>query len=322
MFCSIVIPTVARPSLSKAVQSALKQDFNRESFEVIVVNDSGRPLPAQEWHSHPQVRVISTHKRERSIARNTGAAIARGKYLYFLDDDDWLDPGTLQAFHEVAQKSQAGWLYGCSQLLDRQENPIIQLNPSLPANCFIHVMAGEWIPLQSSMILAEAFFSVGGFKPLMYATQDIDISRRIALRWEFCKVDKIAGFISMGVEGSRTDYSNAHKYSREGREAILNQRGVFMRMRDSANGPYWDGRIVRAFATSLIWNLGDQRLLTAISRGVYTAIGLLLTFPSIFTMEYWAAIFQPYDSFTFRDGFERENITVTRREVQTARRGR
>ena len=39
MFCSTIIPTVNRPTLSRAVYSVLQQDFPEDQYEIIVVND-------------------------------------------------------------------------------------------------------------------------------------------------------------------------------------------------------------------------------------------------------------------------------------------
>ena len=41
--------------------------------------------------------VVNTHHSERSVARNTGAALSHGDYLHFLDDDDILLPGAYAA---------------------------------------------------------------------------------------------------------------------------------------------------------------------------------------------------------------------------------
>ena len=101
MFSSTIIPTISRPTLSRAVCSVLSQDFTSADFEVIVVNDSGQPLPDAAWQYSERVRIIETNRRERCVARNTGAAIARGNYLHFLDDDDWLLPDALEAFWAV-----------------------------------------------------------------------------------------------------------------------------------------------------------------------------------------------------------------------------
>src|SRR3990172_4102692 len=127
LFSSTIIPTVGRQSLSRAVESVLNQDLPSGDFEVIVVNDSGAPLPFAEWQRSERVQIIDTYRRERSMARNTGAAVARGRYLHFLDDDDWLAPGAFQHLWSLSQSSQAKWLYGGSQLVDRQDKPTIQL---------------------------------------------------------------------------------------------------------------------------------------------------------------------------------------------------
>ncbi len=90
MFCSTIIPTVGRDSLARAVNSVLDQDFAREDFEVIVVNDTGEPLPDADWQHSDRVTLVTNYRHERSVARNTGAAMAAGRYLHFLDDDDWM----------------------------------------------------------------------------------------------------------------------------------------------------------------------------------------------------------------------------------------
>ncbi|MFU8773700.1 MAG: glycosyltransferase family A protein, partial [Anaerolineales bacterium] len=98
-------------SLGRAISSILDQEFSQDEFEVIVVNDSGKPLLNSEWQNANNVTILNTNRRERSFARNSGAAIAKGDYLAFLDDDDWLLPGALHEFMELAsQKPESVWL--------------------------------------------------------------------------------------------------------------------------------------------------------------------------------------------------------------------
>jgi glycosyltransferase involved in cell wall biosynthesis len=107
IFFSYIIPTIGRASLETAVKSVLKQDFSRVDYEVIVVNDSDIPLPQTNWLNSPRVRILHTYKSERSFARNSGAAVAKGKYLAFLDDDDWILPGALESFWNLARACYA-----------------------------------------------------------------------------------------------------------------------------------------------------------------------------------------------------------------------
>ena len=65
MFCSTIIPTIGRPSLSRTVESVLNQAFSEDSFEVIVVNDSGEKLDSHDWEHSERVQIIQTSRRER-----------------------------------------------------------------------------------------------------------------------------------------------------------------------------------------------------------------------------------------------------------------
>jgi glycosyltransferase involved in cell wall biosynthesis len=83
MFCSTVIPTIGRSTLSRAVKSVLDQEVDPEQFEVIVVNDSGSPLPEEDWQKSERVTIKSTNQHNRTVARNAVAAIAKGGSINF-----------------------------------------------------------------------------------------------------------------------------------------------------------------------------------------------------------------------------------------------
>lgn len=313
MFCSTIIPTVGRKTLNRAVQSLCQQTFTEEPFEVIVVNDSGRPLPTADWHKDPRITILNTQQHERCIARNAGAAIAKGQYLHFLDDDDWLYPHALQQFWQLAQATNGAWLYGGSQLVNREGKPIIKLFHQTSGNCFTHVIAGEWFPLQSSLIQAQAFFRVGGFHPLIPGAEDIDLTRRIALHEDLVSTEDIIANVVMGEEGSTTDYLHSQKMSQWARESILDQPGAFERLHQSAKTSYWQGRIVRAYTTSLYWNLERRRLYTAMSRAVSSVRGMMLAWRYLLSPKFWQALIRKHESENFLKGFLLAGKPVERR---------
>jgi glycosyltransferase involved in cell wall biosynthesis len=296
MFSSTIIPTVGRPSLSRAVASLLNQNFSAADFEVIVVNDSGQPLPPAAWQQHQRVRLITTQRRERSVARNSGAAMARGEYLHFLDDDDWLGPDALQSIWDMAKPAEAGWFYGISNLVDRERQPLIRLHHQLSGNCFVQVMAGEWIPLQASFIRAEAFFAVGGFNPQLAGPEDIDLLRRVALTWELAETAKPIAYVIRGESGSTTDYDRHPQASRWAREMILAQAGVFPRLRASATQARWRGRIGRIYLTSLVWNVRRLRLFEALDRGWSFGRNLIASGADLLSPAFWQALVKSYAS--------------------------
>jgi len=303
IFCSTIIPTIGRDTLARAVRSVLDQTFSAAGFELIVVNDSGRPLPENEWQQSDRVRIVTTNGRERAVARNTGAAMARGQYLHFLDDDDWLAPDALAHFWHNRPGEDVAWFYGVSQLVDRQSKPIIQLHHELNGNCFLQVMAGEWIPLQSSLIAAPAFFAVSGFSPLLAGPEDIDLLRRIALKYEIAGMHELVAFIERGADGSSTDYDRHPQLSRWAREGILDEAGVFSRLRPAVSNAYWSGRLVRLYLTSALWNLRRLRLLAAASRASYALRGTLLGGMHLLSAGFWRSLASTYASPAFARGF-------------------
>lgn len=303
MFSTTIIPTVGRQTLGRAVQSVLNQNFSHDEYEVIVVNDSGLPLPAEDWQNSPLVRVVSTNRRERCIARNVGAALANGNYLHFLDDDDWLLAGALENLWKLAQAyPQGAWLYGGTVVYDREDRPVIRLVHHVGSNCFVQAMAGEWIPLQASFIDQARFHQVGGFNHLIPGIEDVDLARRMSLEFDFFGTSELIAGVGLGTTNSTTNQARARLDGRQARELILNRSGVYRRLWQSAHNGFWRGRIVRVYLTSAFWNLSQKRFFTALSRCAYGTAALLRSAFTLLHSDFWKAILGPYESETFAQG--------------------
>jgi len=101
---SVVIPTIGRDVLPRAVASVLAQEYTGD-VEVIVVNDSGSAIELDLTDSPPArpVRVINTAGRiGGSGARNMGVEAAAYDWIAFLDDDDEFLPKKLATQISVA----------------------------------------------------------------------------------------------------------------------------------------------------------------------------------------------------------------------------
>lgn len=94
-FFSIIIPVYkVEKFLNQCVDSVLSQTFN--DYEIILVDDGSpdnSPLICDEYAvSNSSVKVIHKPNGGLSSARNAGLNIAKGKYVIFLDSDDyWCD---------------------------------------------------------------------------------------------------------------------------------------------------------------------------------------------------------------------------------------
>lgn len=103
---SIVIPVYnMADSLEAAVRSILAQEYTPK--EIILVDDGSQDrslnICRQFEQSHPEVKVIHTENRGSGPARNIGIAHATGRYIYFPDADDQLEPGALTVMAEAMQ---------------------------------------------------------------------------------------------------------------------------------------------------------------------------------------------------------------------------
>jgi glycosyltransferase involved in cell wall biosynthesis len=292
MFFSYIIPTIGRRSVDIAVNSVLEQNFDRAKLEVIVVNDSGQSLPVADWHDAQCVRIINTHKSERSFARNSGAAVAQGTYLAFLDDDDWILPGALESFWQLAnQYPNAAWLYGGIRIVDERDKELAEINSGLTGNCFSQIMGGAWAPIQASIIQARAFFESGGFDPQIGATQDEDLCRRIASRGDFANTPDVVACLYRGRTWSTsTPYQRAPEFTKYSRDLILSKPKTFQRLRSSVDSNYWSGRVLRVYLSTLVWNLKKKRFFTTLSRLLYSSAFLGLSIPHLFSHAYWAGL--------------------------------
>jgi glycosyltransferase involved in cell wall biosynthesis len=295
-FCSVIIPTIGRATLGRAVESVLAQDCGPAGLEVIVVNDSGRPLPDAEWHDAGCVRLISTNRRERSVARNTGAALAKGNYLCFLDDDDWLVPGALQVLRLLAQTApRAAWLYGGIRIVDENGNTIGEVNSGLNGNCLMQILGGAWAPIQASLIRSSVFFESGGFDPSICGTEDLDLCRRVALRADFANTAATVACLQRGKGWhTSTNYQRAPADTRRSRDSVLDEPGVTQRLRQSsrsaARPAYWYGRLLRVYLSTVRMNLSQLRLFTALSRAMFGALVCVWAGWRVFSRSFWDGV--------------------------------
>jgi glycosyltransferase involved in cell wall biosynthesis len=291
VFSSTIIPTVNRPTLGRAVQSVLDQEFAEADFEVIVVNDSGAPLPDADWRREDRVRVIDVPRRERCVCRNVGAAVARGRYLHFLDDDDVLLPGAMQSFWDLdrASPERVSWLYGGYQTVDNEGRITQEFRPELEGNIFAALVAGEGIPFQVSLLDNRQFFLAGGFDttPALLGVEDRDAGRRMALGGHVVGTRALVAQIRIGEQGSTTNWAILAEGDRVGREKALSAPEAGARLRDSAKTSYWRGRVARAYAGSLVWNLRRRAWTAAASRGL---AGLAVAGGSALAPGFWQGV--------------------------------
>ena len=111
---SIIVPIYnAEQYLRRCVDSILNQEYT--DFELLLVNDGSTDASGDICEEYgdrdPRVIVIQKENTGVSDSRNRALDRARGKYLQFLDSDDWITPDATRLFVRAAEE------YGCDMVI-------------------------------------------------------------------------------------------------------------------------------------------------------------------------------------------------------------
>ena len=111
---SIIVPIYnAEQYLRRCVDSILNQEYT--DYELLLVNDGSTDASGdicEEYRDRdPRVIVIQKENTGVSDSRNRALDRARGKYLQFLDSDDWITPDATRLFVRAAEE------YGCDMVI-------------------------------------------------------------------------------------------------------------------------------------------------------------------------------------------------------------
>ena len=86
---SIIIPAHnSADFIRKALNSVKSQEYNRDSFELIVVCDACTDNTEEVAREYADKVIVTDYGRD-GLARQEGIDAAAGSWILFMDDDDW-----------------------------------------------------------------------------------------------------------------------------------------------------------------------------------------------------------------------------------------
>ena len=98
--------------LIRAIESVLKQSY--QNFELIVVADgcSLTEYIVNKNFTDKRLKLLRVERKElwSNVPRNTGIAVAKGKYILYIDNDDYYGPDHLKIINDQMDNTE-NWLY-------------------------------------------------------------------------------------------------------------------------------------------------------------------------------------------------------------------
>ena len=184
---SVVIPVKDRPDdLRNCLTSLAALDYPKEKLEIIVVDDGSTDDTPQVALKLGATLVASgAIGGGPAVARNKGAAVAKGAILAFIDSDctaseQWLRE-LLPAFSEPGVAAVGGYVDGmhAAAPLDRYEAVMSSLNLGRRA---MSGGAGEdtfYLPSCNLLLRRDVFVAAGGFRSELQVGEDVDLTWRL-----------------------------------------------------------------------------------------------------------------------------------------------
>lgn len=142
---TVIIPVYkAEKYIRRCVDSVLSQSY--QNLQIILVDDGSPDDCGKICDSYmkmdPRVKTIHQPNGGLSIARNTGLEFASGKFIYFLDSDDYIAPDTIETMIHLADEHHA--------------DIVMAGHNRVEADGYIHCDSKNWPDLQSTEAIKKA----------------------------------------------------------------------------------------------------------------------------------------------------------------------
>ena len=176
MKISLIVPAFNEEKLLGTTLACIREATKGMEVELIVCDNNSTDRTA-EIATQAGARVVFEPVNQISRARNTGAAAASGDWLVFVDADSFPDRAL---FAELAEAIAGGRCIGGGATVrfddaDRAAQGAVAIWNAISRG--MRWAAGSFVFCE-----AGAFRALGGFSTELYASEEIDFSRRLKRR--------------------------------------------------------------------------------------------------------------------------------------------
>lgn len=208
---SVVIPTYNREQVvGKTIKSVLNQTI--QDYEIIVVDDGSVDNTKKiiEQFKSDKIKYFFQHNQGAQAARNAGLSKATGKYIGFLDSDDWWLPTFLEeSIKEFDKDDEVGCVY-CWPGIENGNTVETGRKDVLSGWIYADALRQGYIAGTPFMLMKKMCVDViGGWDTNFVASQDDDICFRLAKKFKFKLIPKVLSVCCVDYDGSQNRISGS-----------------------------------------------------------------------------------------------------------------
>ena len=207
---SVICRTMGRPELGEALASAAGQTHSR--LEIILVDAAARGEAAyrEACAEERVVLVLPESPLSRPNAANAGIERARGEYLLFLDEDDWLAPDHVEHLLDfLTGRQDVRAAYSSTRKTDVTGKSTLETFQQ-PFDRLL-LMRDNYIPIHS-MLFARGLIDEGcRFDDDFEIFEDWDFWLQLSERTDFHHVNRCTAFYRSGGASQTADLDDHHQ---------------------------------------------------------------------------------------------------------------
>lgn len=175
---SVIVPVYrVENNIENCIESIAQQTL--QEIEIFLIDDGSPDLAGAicDKYAARDNRIHVIHKENGGVvsARNEGVKHAQGKYICFVDGDDWIEKEMIKSLYEKAEKTQADIV--AEGMIEEIAGSCKKISNCLPTGCYDKEAILKFICPQ--MVSCEEYFCLG-IQPYLWNKL---FRRELAQKW-------------------------------------------------------------------------------------------------------------------------------------------